>query len=988
MISLQELKRIFKMIIIPVFKNKTKWTTMVVYGACLAFCIHYLTALRQKRYSTYFEMKETNFSKPNLSLCFPLYIHFNFNCSEADSELVRSGCTRFFKLYYYYNDESDKARTPKSILQYADQLRLNESYTVSDSYLFESYYLNFNYLCLKYSLREVSSSLEDDEDEDEPTFSVTVQNNFNIPFIVFFHEERFIYFFYNYFFRQRFCRVFRSCKSFEFQIEQYQFNFLKAPYGGHCVDYKQMQFPEYTNPVDNEEIGLIECVKHAIDRPISLFYFTLNDDKHFLYLPTNYASSPILKELPKSGIYRNCSRKFRRRDCNKVIHIITEQLSVSQSDNLTFHFKENAKVIDETGLIEEFDYCLQVLGFISLIFGISLNSSMSYICTALTIHLNPKALISNVLFCVRWFLVFAGLYVVLLRTGQMFSSYRDQQIYTIMYFNYLFDHEQVSLYVCFPVASTVKGHEQIDDRELANATNDLLSRYRLSELFEMLVPPSELIERIYLTDGLRQKNLSIQEFDSEVFRMAKYESISARIFSKCFNYHIKLKLPTYQRLLKSTALKIRFKVNQTAFFFTDIDQPTVRSDTQLLPTDYISRHQFISNKHQCRDYRTAPERVANFTCVSQENCLDECVIERYLKAFGHLSVLSVIHQSNFDKFAHLKFTHENFTGAYLEHERYVSGEEHRESFLKFENECRQLFAEKDCNTVRYRSTNKKVTVQRVQGEVSFDMFFLSFIYRQNDYLTAIPFISNLLTLWCIMIDVSFSNLFGLLLNWLRGRLRKDLTIAFLNSKLASYQFRHLQLKILRLLKDLMVFLLFLGSLAIIIFETFDNELIHSIYFDVTTDKFDFPVTGFCFDLCERYRQYRDENLTGHKLDAITSKLDINDVLDRVEYINSSHRNTTWTHGEQFDKNMRIEHFYYLRKKCFSFEYDLNTTDNEHLITDYALHIYFKPNLKFKTIFYFTKVKDEESFSQFHNLNASNFMYTIRFGSCSEIIQVK
>lgn len=952
---------------------------MLVYGLCLVFCIHYLTDLNAKRYTTYFEMKETNFSRPNLSLCFPLYIRFEFNCSAADSELLRSGCARFFQLYQYYNDESDTTRTPKTILEYANELRLNESYTVSEGYRFEAYYLNFNYLCLKYSLREAPPRQDGEEDEDEErTFSVAVRNNYNLPSFVFFHKENFIYFFYNYFFRQRNCEIFRSCKSFEFQIEQYQFIFQKAPYGERCLDYKQMQFPDYANPVDNEEIGLFECIKQKTDRPISLLFFTSNDVKKFLYLPTNYASSPILKQLPKSGIYRNCSRKFARRDCNKVIHIITEQKNTDDRDNLTFHFKELAKLVNEAGFLTEFDFWLQVLGFISLIFGISLNSSLNYISTSITIHFSPKLLFSNLVFVVKYFLVLVGLYVVLGKTMQMICSYRNQAIYTVIHYN-LFEHKEVNLYLCFPVASTVKGHKQIDDRELANATTDLLVNHTLKQLLKMRLPPSSLIERIHLTDGRRQSNLSIQAFKSETFRMAKYESISTHIFSKCFNYHIKLSLPSYQRLLKSTALKIRFKVNLTAFFFTDIHQPVVRSDAQLVPTDYISRYEFISNKYQCLDYRRTVHKAVNgsFSCVSQENCLDECVIEQYRKDFGHLSVLSVIHSNNFHKFADLKFSH-NSNHTHFDYEQHIGGEEHREGFLKLENECRQRFAEKDCNTVRYQSMNKKVTVQRERGEIRFDMSFLNQIYRQNEYLTIIPFISNLLTLWCIMIDVSFSNLFGLLLSWVRGKLKKDLTIAFLNSKLSGYQARQLQFKVLRLLKGLLVFLLFLGSL-VIIFQTYDNELIQSNYFDTTTDQFDFPVTGFCFDLCERYKN-KDENLTGNKLNALTSKLAINGILDRVEYINSLHRNTTWTQGEQFDKNIRIEHFYYLKKKCFSFNYDLNTTDDAHLLTDYALRIYFKPNLKFKTIYYFTKVKYEESFSQFHNLNASSFMYTIRFGS--------
>lgn len=976
------------MIIIPVFKNRTKWSTMIVYIFCLAFCFHYLERLNAKRYFTFFEMKETNFSRPNLSLCFPLYIPFKFNCSTAGTETMRSGCDRFFKLYNYYNDETDSERTPQTILQYASELGLNDSYSVSENYRFESYYINFNYLCLKYSLKEQSLRKDSPNDEEEKQkFSVIVQNHYSLPHIVFFHMEQFIYLFINYFFRQRNCQIFESCKSFEFQIDQYQLSFQRAPYGEHCLDYEQLKFEGFRNRIDNEEAGLVECIKQKSDQPVSLFFFTSNDVKRFLYLPTNYASSPVLEKLPESDVYKSCARAFRQKDCTKSIHIITEQKNTDDHNNLTFHFKRDAKLLEETVFLTGFDFWLQVLGFVSLIFGISLNSSLDYISTALTVHLSPKIRLSNVLFCFKYFLVFVGLWVVLRLTMQMINCYQNQQTYTVSYFNFLFDQKTVNLYICFPLASTVEGNAQLDDQSLANATRDLLARYRLKDLQQMRVRPSSLIESIYLTDGLRKRSLKIERFKNETYRLAKYESLWARIYSKCFNYHVKLSLPTYQRMLKSSALKIKFKVNQTAFFFTEIDRRLTRGDAQLSPTDYVSRFQYIANSAQCQDYSSGEYgKMHNFSCVSQENCLDACVIERYRNSFGHLSVLSVVHQSNFENFANLNFSH-NSNELHFDYEQSVAGEDHRQSFLKFEEECRQLFAKRDCKIVRYESVNKKVTVQRERREIRLDMFFLNQIFRENDNLKIIPFISNLLTLWCIMIDISFPGLFGLLSNLVWARLRSERPrITFLNSKLTSYQARQRLLKIRKLANSLFVFLLFLGSLIVIIFETFENELVQSIYFDTTKNKFDFPQTGFCFcgkdDLCDQFENGLEmKNMTGKQLDALTSHLDINDVLDRVDYIDSSHKNATWKPGAQpFDRNMRIEHFYYLKKKCFAFDYDLNTTDNRHLLIDYALHISFKRDLPFSTIHYFTKVKYEESFSQFHNLNASGFMYTIRFGS--------
>lgn len=141
-------------------------------------------------------MKDTRFKLPHLSLCFPLYMNMDSsrNCSSIEKdEKLRTGCFNFFKLHDYYNDQEIKNKTPKSILELASDLKMNESYSVSDNYEFTAYYLNFNYLCMKYTTR---SNDQNDDAYDQENYdyyalhnnSVIVKNNFKLITCIFFHE--------------------------------------------------------------------------------------------------------------------------------------------------------------------------------------------------------------------------------------------------------------------------------------------------------------------------------------------------------------------------------------------------------------------------------------------------------------------------------------------------------------------------------------------------------------------------------------------------------------------------------------------------------------------------------------------------------------------------------------------------------------------------------------------------------------------------------
>lgn len=190
-------------------------------------------------------MKDKKLVLPNLSLCLPLYIQFTFNCSKLATE-QRSGCIRYFQLYHFYSNGS---RIPKDILEYANRLNMNDLYEVSKKFEFVNYYLNFNYLCLKYAPKDKKVPKNE-------LVNIIAYNKFKIPTVVFLYEENFNYLFLKFLFIQT-CRIFENCLFFDVQIEQYNFHFQRAPYGARCLDYKNLEFDKtYINHIDNEEIGV------------------------------------------------------------------------------------------------------------------------------------------------------------------------------------------------------------------------------------------------------------------------------------------------------------------------------------------------------------------------------------------------------------------------------------------------------------------------------------------------------------------------------------------------------------------------------------------------------------------------------------------------------------------------------------------------------------------------------------------------------------
>ena len=602
------------MISIPNYRGRTRWTTMLIYLASLIFCLHYSLILNSKRYSTFLEMKDTIFKLPNLSLCLPLYIHYDLNCTAIESESIRNGCIKFESLYNFYSNESIK-RNPNQILNYAIKLKINNSYEVSSNFQFTDYYLNFNYLCMKYKpIANDNRIKEEFIDKDTDLNKIQVFNNFKLPTIVFLHEENFIYFFYKYFFRQN-CKIFKKCEFFTFLIEQFKFKFLKYPYGTKCLEYEKLEL-NYTNHIDHEDIGLVECMKKK-GKQFSLYFFSLNDTKHLVYLPTNYASTQELAALPTTDLFKNCVAKFYQKDCTQTLHMILRQVNTLK-DHLIFRFKVSSKIIEEKEFSSDFDYYFQLIGFISLIFGISLNSSLSYLNLFLTIKFNLKIQVLNAIFIFKYFLLFTSLFIVLSKSFEMFYQYSHQKIYSVSYYDFLFNNKDINIYICFPLAITMKmASLQIDNQtNLKQLTDDLLDRLTLKQLIEHRIDLSDLIEKIYLTDGRKNDELQIDDYINETFLLAQYEI--EHIYSKCFNYHIKLNLTSYQKLLKSTGLRIRLKTNYTSFFFTTIDQRVTSDDTKLTENDFISRYVYLHNRYECKNYYN--ENFQNFTCLTQQDC--------------------------------------------------------------------------------------------------------------------------------------------------------------------------------------------------------------------------------------------------------------------------------------------------------------------------------------------------------------------------------
>lgn len=804
-----------------------------------------------------------------------------------------------------------------------------------------------------------------------------LNNIYNLSFISIPFKEKYLYFFFRYFHIQ-FCRAFENCYHFFFQIEQYKFKFLKEPYGSKCIDYEKLNY-NFSNTIDNEDIGLIECVKEK--DPISLFFFTSNDTKPFIYFATNYASTPKLKELPKTETFRGCLKKFSRKDCGQSIHLNIQQKHV-QKNYLNFTFKDRTVLIDENIFMTSLDFNLQVLGFISLIFGFSLNSSLSYINLYIDLHFNPKVKLSNLIFCLKYFLIFMVLTHMIIRTFQMTTDFKNQTMYQVTYFNYFFDHKTIKIYICFPLPLTVKLDDGLnatnkEPHELKLLTDILLKEYTLNDLIKKSVQPNELIERIFLTDGLKNTDVNVDEFSFQAFLMSNYEDDTS-IYSKCFGYNIVMNLTSYQKLLKSTSLKIKFKVKYISFYFVSANQRVTEHDTQLYPTDKIFRYVFKRNQYECRDYHKV--KFNNTICLTQQSAIDLCSIHKFVSEFKHLPLM-VLHQERFKTYGQYKFTSKKGDVDQVK-------EIKDNHMLEFKKKCRKRFKEKNCEMVEYRANGKKVSVSKENNKISFDMFFLNQTYKPRDYNNLIAFISNVITLWSIFIDVSFASIFNLVLKLIKSRFKKDSNVVILNRNSPRSEEANKQrsdCSYLKLIKKSPIFILFSGSLVVILFDTFLTTPIQSISFDTKKIRYNFPTVGFCFDftLNESERSY----LTGHKLDQLTSHLNFTNFLDRVEYINNDSQNATWIVDQnELDENIYIDYFYYLDKKCFAFKYNLDIDSWDHLLIDYALRIHFKPNLTFDYIYYFTKAKQEDSFSQFHRLRQNHNLYSIKF-ECMRMIYI-
>ena len=312
---------------------------------------------------------------------------------------------------------------------------------------------------------------------------IKVYNNHKMTNRVFFHNALYAYNYNNHLHIQM-CKPFRDCEEFQFYSTQFTYSFTKPPFGAQCIEHRKTDF-EFSGleTIDHESICIQECIK-ATYRAADLFYSD-HDDR-----PLNFTES-ILQE----AVEAECDEKCSGKECCQTTYLVASKSMVT-GNHTVYNGYWWAVMATETPYIGQFDFHLNLIGFISLLFGISLNLAISNI--RLLVNFKTNFRFTRVAWCTGYFILLLLNAYVFLKAYEMLGDYLSQS--KVPHFTRrLFEFHDLDLHVCFPLAVVLNySLKQPDNQtEIRERTKEILEKRKLEEMQSLSLPPEALIARIY-----------------------------------------------------------------------------------------------------------------------------------------------------------------------------------------------------------------------------------------------------------------------------------------------------------------------------------------------------------------------------------------------------------------------------------------------------------------------------------------------------------
>ena len=341
-----------------------------------------------------------------------------------------------------------------------------------------------------------------------------VYNNYKLTNRVFFHGARYAYDYHNHFHIQM-CQTFRNCEEFEFYSAQFFFNFTKPPFGTRCIEHNKTNFAfGGFETLDHESACKQACIKaayHTAD-----YFYSDRDDQQLNFTRINLPEV----ETKERQCNEKCNEKCKRKECQQTTYLV-ESKNMFIGNHTVYNLHPRSALATETPYIGEFDFQLNLIGFVSLLFGVSLSLAISNI--QLLVNFKTNFRFTRLCYCASYFVLLWLNAYVFLKTYDLISDYLHQSK-DPQYSRRLFEFHDMDLHVCFPLAIVFNYSFEDPDNYSAirERTKEILANRKLEEMQSLSLPPQELIARIYYNYRKEQNHFDVSRTSDFAFLNSNY----------------------------------------------------------------------------------------------------------------------------------------------------------------------------------------------------------------------------------------------------------------------------------------------------------------------------------------------------------------------------------------------------------------------------------------------------------------------------------
>ena len=623
----------------------------------------------------------------------------------------------------------------------------------------------------------------------------------------------------------------------------------------------------YSNCTDG--YSRFRCVNECIKRQFRL--------SKYMYFGNE--TGPIYLDRTNNKTVRSheasCFRKCTGSNC-KIVYLSQRRRWLRRGE--VYIFKAQP-------IIGRFDFAIQLLGLVLLIIDVSIWQLLT-IAIALAKLKFPTRSVRIAAICLKLSLLLVGLLWCSYMFTQLILDYQSRlknpsRKETTM--NLFKPPELVRLVVCVPIASKNEDSSYNFSGIESDPTMlqiELATQGKLNETLDSIL--------LDYRDKSRETNWNITE--QVMFRL----NVNTNFLERCFQLAIEPIEPLYQRLLAISKLKIRFK-NESfkLYLLTEHENFNSKSFECIGKTLFLKsvvKRSRLNGK--CIDY--AAEHL-DLKCTTRMDCIERCAQREFFESQQNVTVESsgnslMIHKD--------QFSAEDWKTVYLVKNDEVSRAIIRSCMKEIPNVRR-------CLGVRYEIDSQISQPDKLSTEIELYYKVVSSVEEEPSFYKLLLELLN-----------SQGIFFGLTIY---GVLQLTTTCKFLRSKLIC-KFTREPAKI-RSLTDLVCLAGLVWHTSFIVDEILHAELSYSQHFEIT-EHVSVPEVLLCVDSLNISWFATGHRLTPNDLEERTKNVSIERIFESIAYLDTEN---DWVElKSNFSSELlKIENIFFLLKKCFSFQLNLN-----------------------------------------------------------------